>query len=207
MANGKMGGFPRSFLFGAILAGLALVAGGTFLGFAWRDSPRGFIAGLLSHAVGGPFRLVDQNGRSFTDKDLRGEWALIYFGFSHCEDTCPAVLNNMAAAYDALGAKSRALRLVFITVDPRRDTPAVLKAYVAHFKAPITALTGTPAQIAVAARAYRVYYEKKPPSDADYDVNHSALIFVMDPHGRFAGSLTEEDTPGEIVRRLSRLIG
>lgn len=200
-------GSSRLFLAGIVLAALAVLAGGTFIGLAVRDSPRGLIGRLIGGAIGGPFRLVDQNGKTVTDKDLRGKWALIYFGFSHCEDICPAVLNNMAAAFDALGPQRRdRLRLVFVTVDPHRDTPAVLKAYVARFNAPITALTGTPRRIAEAAHAYHVFYDDAPISDKDYDVNHSAIIFLMDPDGRLAATLTEKDSGAEIARRLDKLI-
>jgi len=162
------------------------------------------LGGLL--IIGGPFRLVDQNGKTVTDADLKGKWSLVYFGYTHCPDACPTALNDIAIALDELGPQRNAVRPVFVTVDPERDTPAVLKSYVTAFDAPILALSGTPEEIAQAAKGYRVYYAKHPEAGGDYSMDHSSVIYVMDPEGRFTASFTQENSPEEIAERLKKLL-
>ena len=133
------------------------------------------------------------------DTDLKGKWSLIYFGYTHCPDACPTALNDISIALSELGPKRDAVRPVFITVDPERDTPDALKAYVTSFDAPILALTGTAEQVAKAARGYRVYYAKHPEAGGDYSMDHSSVIYVMDPEGRFTASCTHEGAPEQIA--------
>ena len=189
----------------AFLGGLVIV-GAAFLGLAHRDTPRGAAGTLLASAIGGPFHLVDQEGKTVTDADLRGKWSLVYFGYTHCPDACPTALNDISIALDELGPKRAAVRPVFITVDPERDTSEVLKSYVTSFDAPILALTGTPEEIAQAAKGYRVYYAKHPEVGGDYSMDHSSVIYVMDPQGRFTASFTQENSPEEIAERLKKLL-
>jgi protein SCO1/2 len=192
----------------AVLAGIALVAAGGFVWLTLSGTPRGITASLLGGSVGGPFRLTDQNGNVVTDRDLHGKWLLVYFGYTHCPDACPTALNDIALALEQLGARAGKVRPVFITVDPARDTPAVLKSYVASFAAPILALTGSETAVAQAAKAYHVYYSKHAiAAGDDYEMDHSSVIYVMDPQGRFAASFTHENSPKEIAARLARLIG
>src|SRR3954451_19347193 len=146
--NSPRGGSRRFLLIAGVLAGLLVLGTGAFLAVALRDNPRGVAGMALASANGGPFQLVDQNGKTVTDADLKGKWSLIYFGYTHCPDACPTALNDIAIALDQLGPKREAVRPVFITVDPERDTSAALKAYVTAFDAPILALTGTPDEIA-----------------------------------------------------------
>ena len=195
----------RFFLPAALLGGLVIL-GAAFLGLAHRDTPRGAAGTMLASAIGGPFRLVDQDGKTVTDADLKGKWSLVYFGYTHCPDACPTALNDIAVALDELGAKRAEVRPVFITVDPERDTPAVLNSYVTAFDAPILALTGTAEEVAQAAKGYRVYYAKHPEADGDYSMDHSSVIYVMDPQGRFTASFTHESTPEEIAERLKKLL-
>jgi protein SCO1 len=197
---------PRFALAAVLLGGLVILGAGVFLGLAHRDTPRGAAGTLLASAVGGPFRLVDQNGKMVTDADLKGKWSLVYFGYTHCPDACPTALNDIAVALDELGPKRGAVRPVFITVDPERDTPEVLKAYVTAFDTPILALTGTPEEIAQAAKSYRVYYAKHPEAGGDYSMDHTSVIYVMDPQGRFTASFTHESSPEEIAERLKKLL-
>jgi protein SCO1 len=196
----------RFVLVAVLLGGLVVLAGAAFLSLAHRDTPRGAAGTLLASAIGGPFRLVDQNGKTVTDADLKGKWSLIYFGYTHCPDACPTALNDMSIALDELGPKRGAVRPVFITVDPERDTPEVLKSYVTAFDAPIMALTGDPEEIARAAKGYRVYYAKHPEAGGDYSMDHSSVIYVMDPEGRFTASFTHQSTPEEIAERLRKLL-
>ena len=199
-------GSPRFLLIAVLLCGLLVVAAGFAIGLAFREGPRGAAGTPLAAAIGGPFTLVDQDGKTVTDADLKGKWQLIYFGYTHCPDACPTALNDISLALDKLGGKSKEVGAVFITVDPERDTPAVLKSYVASFDAPILALTGTPEQVAAAAKAYRVYFAKHKRADGDYDMDHSSVIYVMDPQGRFTASFTHENAPEEIADRLGKLL-
>jgi protein SCO1/2 len=200
------GGSPRFVLAAAVLAGLVILAAGVFFALLMREGPRGAGGTALASAIGGPFRLTDQNGKTVTDADLKGKWSLIYFGYTHCPDACPTALNDIAVALDELGTKREAVRPVFITVDPERDTPPALKSYVASFDAPILALTGTPEEVAQTAKAYRVYYAKHPEPGGDYSMDHSSVIYVMDPEGRFTASFTHESSPEQIAERLKKLL-
>ena len=189
-----------------LLGGLLIMGAGAFLVLSLHETPRGAAGTLLASAIGGPFRLVDQNGKTVTDADLKGKWSLVYFGYTHCPDACPTALNDIAIALDELGPQRNAVRPVFVTVDPERDTPAVLKSYVTAFDAPILALSGTPEEIAQAAKGYRVYYAKHPEAGGDYSMDHSSVIYVMDPQGRFTASFTQENSPEEIAERLKKLL-
>ena len=156
--------------------------------------------------IGGPFRLVDGEGRTVTDQDFRGKWMLVYFGYTHCPDACPTALQDMANALDDLGAEKKDVAILFITVDPERDTPAVMKDYVAAFDASITPLSGSPEAVAEAAKAYRVYYAKHPSKDGGYDMDHSSIIYVMDTRGRFVANFTHETPPQQIAAKLRTLV-
>jgi protein SCO1/2 len=206
-ANPPRRASPRFLLIAAILAGLVILGTGAFLALALREGPRGVAGTALASAIGGPFQLVDQNGKTVTDADLKGKWSLIYFGYTHCPDACPTALNDISIALSELGPKRDAVRPVFITVDPERDTPESLKAYVTSFDAPILALTGSAEQVAKAAKGYRVYYAKHPEAGGDYSMDHSSVIYVMDPEGRFTASFTHESAPEQIAERLKKLIG
>ena len=197
---------PRFALVAAFLGGLAILGASLFLSLEHRYTPRGAAGTLLASAIGGPFRLVDQEGKTVTDADLKGKWSLIYFGYTHCPDACPTALNDISIALDELGPKRAEVRPVFITVDPERDTSQVLKSYVTAFDAPILALTGTPEEIAQAAKGYRVYYAKHPEADGDYSMDHSSVIYVMDPEGRFTATFTPESSPEDIAARLKKLL-
>ena len=137
--------------------------------------------------VGGPFSLVDQNGRRVTEKDFLGKYMLVFFGFTHCPDVCPTELQVMSAALDELGTAGNDIQPVFVSIDPERDTPEVVKEYVKNFHPRLMGLTGSAGEIATIARAYRVYYKKTASSGAsgDYELDHSTTIYLMDPEGRF----------------------
>ncbi len=156
--------------------------------------------------IGGPFELVDQDGRTVTDATYRGKWLLIYFGYTHCPDACPTALNDMAEALAQLGPLRQKLQPLFVTVDPERDTPAVMKDYTAAFQAGIVGLTGSAAQIAQAAKAYRVYYARDKGADADYAMSHSSVIYLMDPAGHFVTNFTHETTPEAMRAKLAETL-
>lgn len=187
------------------LAGALVLIAGVLIGIGFRDAGQG-PGNPLAGAIGGKFSLVDQNGKPFTDADLKGKWQLVFFGYTHCPDVCPTALNDLSLALDQLGAKKSQVGIVFISVDPERDTPDVLKSYVESFGGPIVALTGTPDEVKQAAQDYKVYYAKHPRADGGYDMDHSALIYVMDPQGRFTATFTPDDSEDAIVRRLEKLL-
>ena len=156
--------------------------------------------------IGGAFSLQDGNGRVVTDRQFRGRWMLVYFGYTHCPDACPTALQDMANAMDALGPQKSRVAAVFITVDPERDTPPVMKEYVAAFDADITGLSGSPAAVAAVARAYRVYYAKHPNKDGSYEMDHSSIIYLMNPEGEFVANFTHETPPEQIAAKLRSLV-
>ena len=197
---------PRFAIVAIVFAGVLVVAAGVLLALALRETPRGAAGTALASAIGGPFQLIDQNGKPFSDADLKGKWHLIFFGYTHCPDACPTALNEMSLALDRLGMKRDEVGVVFITVDPERDTPDALKSYVQSFDAPIVALTGSPEAVAQAAKAYRVFYARHPRADGDYDMDHSAVIYVMNPEGRFTATFTPDSSADAIVQRLQKLI-
>ena len=174
---------------------------------AFRDQAKGVAGSPLGAAIGGKFSLVDQNGKPFTDADLKGKWQLVFFGYTHCPDVCPTTLNDLSLALDQLGDKKKEVGIVFISVDPARDTPEVMKSYAGSFDGPIAALTGSPDAVAEAAKDYKVYYAKHPRADGGYDMDHSALIYIMDPQGRFSATFTPDDTPDAMAARLKKLLG
>jgi protein SCO1/2 len=197
---------PPFALVAAVFAGILVLVAGVLIGVAFRDQAKGIAGGPLAAAIGGRFNLVDQNGKPFTDADLKGKWQLVFFGYTHCPDVCPTALNDLSLALDQLGAKKKDVGIVFISVDPDRDTPPVLKSYVESFGGPIVALTGTPDAVAQAAKDYKVFYAKHPRADGGYDMDHSALIYVMDPQGRFTASFTPDTPPDDIATRLRKLL-
>ena len=137
--------------------------------------------------VGGPFALVDGDGRTVTDRDFRGKYMLVYFGYTFCPDVCPTSLNTVSDALDRLGPKADKIQALFISVDPARDTPQVVKQYAAAFGPRIKGLTGSPAQIEIAGKAYRVYYKehRTGTGPGDYTMDHSSVLYLMGPDGAF----------------------
>ena len=138
--------------------------------------------------IGGPFALIDHTGKPRTDADFRGKLMLVYFGFSFCPDVCPTDLMAIGQAVDKLGPGGDAVQPLFVTVDPDRDTPAHLADYVPFFHSRLLGLTGEAAQIRDAARLYRVYYAKVAiESAAEYTIDHSGFIYLMDRDGKYLG--------------------
>lgn len=177
----------------------ALIAGGLAMKAGVFRSQEEASAG----AVGGPFQLVDQNGKVVDESLLKGKWNAVFFGFTWCPDICPGTMQALTATSDELGSKADDLRIVFISVDPARDTPEKVKEWVDAQGAPAgtVGLTGTPEQVAAAAKAYRVVYEKAGEGDA-YLVNHSTAIYLMDPKGRFKRVLAYGMTPEQMADQI-----
>ncbi len=141
--------------------------------------------GIPAAAIGGPFHLIDENGRPFSDQDLKGKPFLVFFGFTHCAEVCPTALFEMSEVIRSLGRDADRVAALLITVDPERDTPDMLKDYLSSFDPHLRGLTGDAAAIAAVAKAYRVYYKKIPLDGGDYTMDHTAVVYLMDKEGRF----------------------
>jgi protein SCO1/2 len=189
------------FIYGIIGLVVAVLILGTG-GFVWLSQ------GGTATLIGGPFTLEDGNGKQVTDRDFRGKYMLVYFGYTFCPDVCPTTLNEMADALDRLGAKAQQLQPIFITVDPKRDTPAVMKQYVAAFSPRLIGLTGTDEQIANVAREYRVYYaeHRTGPGPNDYAMDHSSVLYLMGPDGKFIAPIRADEDGSQMAADLSRLM-
>jgi protein SCO1 len=167
-------------ILGAFLAGLVLFLGAIFLVTGLSPSPNAGIA-----TIGGSFHLVDQNGKPFSDQDMKGKPYLVFFGYTHCPDICPTTLFDMSQLFRKLGPDANRAGALFITVDPERDTQPVLKDYLASFDPHLRALTGDPKAIDQAIKDYRVYAKKVPLQGSDYAMDHTAIVYLMDKDGNF----------------------
>lgn len=192
---------PRRNLIVIAVCVLGLLLAG---GLAWK-------AGMLSPRpgalVGGPFKLVDQTGKPVDESLLNGKWSVVFFGFTYCPDVCPTTLQVMGQAQERLGPKARDVQFIFVSVDPERDTPAQMATYLDNdvFPKGTIGLTGTPAQTAAAAKAYRVFYEKQG-TGPDYLINHSTPSYLMNPKGRFDRVLPFGIGPDEVVTQISAVM-
>lgn len=154
--------------------------------------------------VGGPFHMIDQDGRAVDQSMLKGKWSLVFFGYTFCPDVCPTTLQTLAQAEDRLGPKAKKVQVVFVTVDPQRDTATQLKTYLSSpaFPKATIGLTGSPAQVAEIAKAYKVYYQKNG-TGQDYAMDHSSAVYLMNPKGRFDRVVAYGLSPDEIARQIS----
>ncbi|MBR0718400.1 SCO family protein [Bradyrhizobium liaoningense] len=157
-------------------------------------------------AIGGPFQLTDQNGKTVTDKDLKGKPTLIFFGYTHCPDVCPTSLFEISEVMRALGKDAGRVNAVFMSVDPERDTPAVMKDYLSSFDPHLEGLSGDLAEVEKVIKSYRVYAKKIPGKDGDYTMDHTALVYLMDREGRFVSPFNLKRTPEEAASDLKRYL-
>ncbi len=155
--------------------------------------------------IGGPFQLVDQEGRAVDESLLEGKWSLVFFGFTYCPDYCPTTLAALDATQARLGDKAMDLQIVFISVDPERDTPKALKDYLSSdgFPEGVIGLTGTAEQVKAAADAYKAFYQKVGEGE-DYTMNHSLTVYLMGPDGRFRTAVAEELGPERSAAVIER---
>ena len=186
---------------GALVAGLVLFSAVIFIVTGRSPSP---IA--MPSAVGGPFNLVDQNGKSITDQDMMGKPFLVFFGFTHCPDVCPTTLFDVSEVFRALGPDAKGVRALFVTVDPERDTPAVLKDYLSSFDPRIIGVTGDEIAIAAAEKAYRVYAKKVATDGGGYTMDHTAIVYLMNKDGRFVTPFNTKRRPEESAADLKRYL-
>ncbi len=158
-------------------------------------------------AVGGPFQLIDQDGRTVTDRDLKGKPFLVFFGFTHCPDVCPTALFEVSEVLRHLGGDAERVNALFVTVDPERDTPEKLKDYLSSFDPRIRALTGDAEAVAQIVKAYRVYAKKVPLEGGAYTVDHTALVYLMDKEGYFVAPFNLKRKPEDAAADLRRHLG
>jgi protein SCO1/2 len=168
--------------------------------------PRGGQVAVSPSSIGGPFKLVDQNGRTVTEADFAGKPFLVFFGFTHCPDICPTALFDMSETFRRLGPDAEKVAAVFISVDPERDTPEKLKEYLQSFHPRISALTGTPAEIEAVTKSYKAYYKKVPLDGNDYTMDHSAIVYLMDRNGRFVAPFNLKRPADESAADLRRYL-
>ena len=188
-----------------MLVSIAVIAGG---GVAiWRNTDN-----VMPHnaqdvaraAISGRFSLVDHTGKSVSDADFRGEWLLVFFGYTHCPDVCPTTLGTIAAVMDELGEQAANVRPLFITVDPERDTPEVMADYASAFHPKMVGLTGSVEQVRSAAKGYRVYFAKAGQDEfpGDYLMDHSAFVYLMNPQGKFEAVFSDQNSVEKIVGKI-----
>ena len=162
-------------------------------------------AGITGFTLGGPFSLTDAEGKRFSSSTLAGKPYVLFFGFTHCPDVCPTTLARLARLRSQAGLET--LRIVFISVDPQRDTPAALRAYAALFDTPSIMLTGTSDEIAKVAKQYAVYVAKVPSKDAPdgYTMDHSAAALLFDKAGSFVATISPEEVDAMAIDKLKRV--
>jgi protein SCO1/2 len=163
--------------------------------------------GPASSELGGPFALIDQDGKPTTDRAFLGKPTVFYFGFTYCPEICPTTLSRLAAWMKALGPNADKLNVVFISIDPERDTPRRLKAYLSGFDPRFRGLTGSPDAVAAAARQFDVFYNKVPLPDGDYTVDHSTSLYLMDAQGHFVEPIGYDEESKMAIDSLKALVG
>jgi protein SCO1/2 len=191
--------FRLAIIAAAFLALIGLAGLNYYVGF--KDQPRGSTTDLdPSKLPGGSFTLTDQNGQVVTEGALKGKWTAVFFGYTYCPDFCPLTLQTLAAAQKQLGGKAKDFQVIFISVDPARDTPASLKAYLDSGGMPNGAigLTGTPEQVDAVTKAYRTTATKVGEGEA-YTYQHTTAVYLMDPKGRYNSSYGYGIQPNEMA--------
>ena len=178
----------------------ALAGAGVYI---WRQNHA--VPGTVQ--IGGPFTLVDQNGRRVTQRDMAGKPTALFFGFTYCPEICPTTLAALSSWMKALGPDADRLHVAFITIDPERDTPAQLTRYLSSFDPRIRGFTGAPTEIARIAREYHVYYQKVPLPGGGYTMDHSSAIYLMDANGRFSGVIGYQGASPKALAKLRALVG
>jgi protein SCO1/2 len=187
-------------IFGSVALGVAAILAAILLYGYGAKAPDG------ASVVGGPFKLASANGRIVDTEALKGHPYGVFFGFTHCPEVCPTTLYDMAATLAQLGDEAKDFRLYFITVDPERDTVAVLKDYVGNFDPRIEALVPTPEELKQVAQSFRAYYDREPTSDGSYTMNHTAMVYLMDRDGKFAGIVSYGEKPEMRLDKLRKLL-
>lgn len=193
---------------------LALLTGAAFavlvsfyaLSLVWSGGSTERTASVAAaRDIGGPFTMLDENGRRVTEADLTGKPSVLFFGFTYCPDVCPTTLFELTALMERLGRQADAMNVVMVTVDPERDTPEILKEYLGAFDERLRGFTGTPEEVRAIADAYRVEIERVE-TDTGYLVNHTALVFLMDAANEFVGTISYHEDADVAYAKLRRLL-
>jgi len=196
---------PKRQIFPTVLAAIAGFSG-MVLYIAFLAPSPGPGKDASAAAIGGPFALSDDTGAPVTETALAGKPYTIYFGYTYCPEVCPTTLLDLSRWIKELGTAADKLNYVFVTVDPERDTSQLMHAYLSSFDKRIRGLTGTPEQIAKIARQYRVYYKKIPTKDGGYVMDHSSIIYLMSPDGKFISMIAYQESDASALARLRNLI-
>jgi protein SCO1/2 len=192
----------RYVLWAMVAAGL-VAAGALTVAAVKRPEP----AALASAGpFGGAFKLVDQNGEPVTEAILRGQPTALFFGFTHCPDVCPTTLFEMANWMKVLGPKADEMGFVFVTVDPERDTPTVMRDYVGAFSERIVGVTGEPEAVAAMLKEFHIYARKMPLEGGGYTMDHTATVFLLDEDGALEGTISRQETKETAVAKIERLV-
>lgn len=191
----------RRFWIHGLAAVLALCAG---IAIALQFEPARNVGPDIE--IGGPFTMLDQDGRNISKQDFDQTAIALFAGFTHCPDVCPTTLLRLSNLLQQLGADAEKIRVVLVSVDPERDTPEVLKSYLAAFEGDFTGITGTPEQLKAFAKAYRLFYEKSG-TGSDYTMNHTAGVFLFKKGGAFQGTLDQHEPDDMALRKLKMLTG
>lgn len=196
---------PRSV---ALILSLALLVGGlgVLAAVVHFTMPRGGQLASSTSAIGGAFTLTDQTGKPFTEKDLQGKPSLVFFGFTHCPDICPTKLFEITQLLDTLGPDAARVNVIFVTVDPARDTTELLATYLGSFHASIRGLTGTEEQVTQAMRVYRAYGRKVPLDGGGYTMDHTTFVYLMDRQGQFVSTFDVAREPARAAADLRRFM-
>jgi len=184
------------------IAGFALVV----LCLAFALTFRGAGQGQHVAAIGGPFTLVDDNGAPVTENTLAGKPSAMYFGYTFCPEVCPTTLLDLSRWIQKLGPDADKLNYVFVSIDPQRDTPKLMHAYLSSFDKHIRGFTGTPEQIAKIAQEYRVYYKRVPTDDGGYVMDHSAIIYLMGADGKLVSVIAYQEDDAAALAKLNKLL-
>lgn len=172
----------------------------------WRQSaPEQPAATDFASSIGGPFTLTASNGKPYSSSKLSGKPAAIFFGFTHCPDVCPTTLARLAKLRRQLGKGDDALSIVFISVDPERDTPAEVGNYLQLFDTPVIGLTGSPAQLDQVKKQYGIYSRKVEQPGGGYSVDHTATVILIDRNGQFVATLSPEENDKVALEKLQRI--
>jgi len=193
---------PSSSLSIRLVATLAAAAAAVALAALWlAAAPRGSSASL----IGGPFALQDGEGRTISDQTLRGKPFLVYFGYTHCPDVCPAELARISDVLARMG--NNAIPALFVTVDPERDTPKVMQDYASSFDSHVIGLSGSPQAVGAAEKAFRVFARKgEAQADGGYSMDHSSIVYLMDKSGAFIEAFNLDRTPDEAAKELEHYL-
>lgn len=183
----------------AFVAGLVVFSAAIFL--VTGKSP---VQAPAPSAIGGPFRLIDHNGQTVTEADLKGKPFLVFFGFTHCPDICPTTLFEVSEILGKLGSDAGRVNALFVTVDPERDSQDKLKDYLSSFHPQLRGLTGDGVAVAAMEKTYRVYSKKVPVDGGGYTMDHTALVYLMDKEGRFVAPFNMKLKPEDAAAELRK---